>query len=208
MLLSLLAGCGGGDFSASPSGPAVISTGQQQELTPLPAIVFDDMIEDPFVAMVGDAEGKAVLRLTLFETAPGVYSGDGAMERSTSMGGEEPIFSDIYYRVNFRDLKPDAPGQCEIPAFNISGQSSAWGGDEELGRYNILVRSNRQIPAEYELTASGDTARLRLTIAAFEFVFTGSVTRAEPVSPKSDRLDGRCISINSIFYENGKSYNH
>ena len=182
------------------------------ELAPVPAIVFDTAIDDPIAAKLGAgfAEGKATLKLTLYETAPGVYSGDGSLVRAASMSaaltGSDNSY-DMYYRLSFQDLKPGAAGRQTTPMFNIIDQR--FFGFEGLGEslYDTRLRTNQMMPAEYKLTVEGDTARLYLNIM-YEFEFTGSLTEAAPKGPDPGKTAGRGISVNSTFYETGKSYNH
>jgi len=178
-------------------------------------IVFDDTIVDPLFQMMGGAgvhvEGSAVLKLALSETSPGVYAGDGTLERETLMGGashDVTNISSIYYRLSFRDIKPDEPGQGVTAMFNITDNSSAFGGEDgDLGVWDIHMRYNQQMPAGYKLTFEGDKARLFIN-TGFGFEFTGSIAQADPGKPKPEQKIGSSISVNSVFYETGEIFNH
>jgi len=189
---------------------------ESRQPDPVPAIVFDAMIDDPFVARMNSpgiyAEGKAVLKLTLYETAPGIYSGDGTLDRTISMGGTQGAAqnsSETYYRLSFQDLRPGMSGESTLAAFLVYDSSTLYGGvDEGLGVWNIHVRTNQLTPVGYCLDVwEGGTARLFLNIG-FEFEFTGSITQAPPVQQNLDHISGRGVSVNSVFYETGRSYNH
>jgi len=211
-----------GATETSPPDGSVTPATKTPEDSPEPekvrAIVFEETIDDPLIARMSGApgvEGNVTLRLTLYETAPGVYTGDGMMERVTSMGGASEVVknvSEIYYRLSFQDLKPGELGHGTTPVFNITDNTSVYGGDGDLGVWGIHVRSNQQMPTEYKLTLEGNTAQLYMKPSVenvgFEFEFTGSVTVATAEKPNLDRINGRCISVNSTYYETGKDYNH
>ena len=209
----MLAGCG-----SQPSGDAITESPAAEteaELVPAPFIVFDNTITDPLFSMMGGTgvhvEGSAVLKLTLSETEPGVYSGEGTMERTTLMGGashDVTNASEIYYRLSFQDIKPDEPGQCVIAMFNITDNSTAFGNEDgDLGVWDIHMRYNQQMPAGYKLTLDGDTASLFIN-TGFGFEFTGSVADADPGKIKPGQNGGSSISVNSVFYETGEIFNH
>lgn len=223
LVLSLLAACGSDKTEAAPGAGGKAVAGRKTQpgarenagtenpvaesaLPPIPAIVFDETVADPFLEKVGNmpgAEGTATLSLTLLETSPGVYTGDGALIRKTKMQARDTVMtSDIYYRLSFQELKTGEASRCIAAAFNVTDQSGPF--DTGLSVYNTHVRATQLKEAEFLLTVDGDAARL----AGFECEFSGGVTQSPPVNPSFGSLTGRALCINGTFYESGKSYNH
>jgi len=218
LVTTILAGCGSqpADNENAPVDTVLTeeSPGEssEQELFPSGDIVFDDTIKDPLAAMMGGgAEGEATIKLTLYETGPGVYSGDGMMVRTTSTGGVSggsKNASEVYYRLSFHDIRANDSDRCVISMFSVTDSSNVFGSeDRELGAWDIHMRSNQKMPSEYQLAVKGDSARLFIN-TGIGFEFTGSITQDVPVKPGPDRSKESCISVNSIFYETGNTYNH
>ena len=180
------------------------------ELAPVPAIVFDDAADDPMNRIVPGMGGVASLKLTLYETSPGVYSGDGVFERTLAVGSSEAerVNSKYNYRLSFEGLKAGASGHCPVVMMNDHDINAAWAGHTESGFYKARVLSTGRAPLEYLFETDGGSAALSLGSGAGATVFNGKLTQAAPAAANPGRADGLCISVNSTFYETGKSYNH
>jgi hypothetical protein len=180
-----------------------------QEL--LHAIVFDDKNDDNMSAKAPGMSGSSSLKLTLYETAPGVYAGDGIMER-TMISEYAPNTTSYHtaFRISFDAIQPGQTVKCTAVAMHTYDESSAWGSNPALGIYKPRVRYTQQMPLEYRLDIDGSTAQLVSVRSNGETPFHGVLvlTEAPPAKPDLGPLSGRCISVNSVFSEYDKSYNH
>jgi len=181
----------------------------EENLQPVRAIVFEETIADPLVALMGDAvafDGTAAISLMLFEDSPDTFGGTGILRRHIEVHLGDRTATDSQYRLVFSELKPGNTLQA-ISLTQVNAEQSIPAGTPELGAWNTQLFSTRQIPVECILSLDGDAAQMHVKIENFEYAFSGKSILLSPQKPASV-FAGRAISINSTFFEHGKPYNH
>jgi len=199
---------------SEPGTGTVTGTGAspEPEVAGEPAIVFNDTIEDPMVAIMAgsaDVEGTATLELILYETSPGVYSGDGTIKRDTEMRpqGGGGYFIKSTSRLFFENIKPGEPVLVNVLTYADGNTELPVGGDSSYGVWKVRPLYTSCMPTEYTITVDGNTAKLNFD-NDISYSFTGEVTQAAPFTPNTDMIDGRCIAVNSTYMQTGQEYNH
>jgi hypothetical protein len=215
----------------SASTPGTTEEATHTEPPMVKAIVFDDTIEgdDTFSGIEGSRMSQT-LRLILFEISPGVYEGEGTFTKQQYSPGHpslrDVITIDYFTSIDsmkylyFPDMKPGESTGCN--KFNWSEYTEKQTarvmksdyyntpGDNYFGTLN--TKSNliwaKPDTEEYTLSFDGDAAQFRVKYE--DVVFHGTIAELPPVKPdrRLDRLDGKCVSINSAYMERDKKVNY
>jgi len=215
LLVSLTAGC---STESKPLNIAIPGTGTTESggsesgsappLSEVRAIIFDEVKNElggDYTGMPG-AKGTTSLQLTLYETAPGVFTGNGILSVSMAMGfgGLASVSTTSMQRLFFQDLKPGG-GECTALTFTDAKTSMSMSG-EHMGAYTTHNLFTLISPIDCSFTLDGDPTVATLKIGLHP-AFSGSYEMVSPAAPRTDQLDGRCISVNSTYKESGKDYN-
>jgi len=180
------------------------------ELPLVRAIVFDSTVDTPSMAYSGEGmqiEANMTLKLTLFETAPDVFVGEGIFDAPSKMQMlTTTTTTQSRTRLTFQSVVPgEAGGHTELSNIEYASRETSVGLPFDYSLHIALPTVFK-----YKLTVDGDAALMSVTLGNEELIFEGICTQLPPKkpTPRLDALDGRCIAVNSTFMESGKSHNH
>ena len=214
ILVFSLAACSGQTAadSVAPSSQSPAPT-----LPPVRAVVFDMTIDDPVQASLqgggatAKVNNKASLKLTLYETEPGVFKGEGVYYRTFDNQLPYHKFSGgSYYCTGSLSLKPGGDVRVSMLGRGAWHDKSTVFANPELGvsvydkNYNLLDSFG------LTLAVDGNAAKLTITPnnALAPSVFAGQVTTLSPPAENTAftaPID-KMIYINSTFHPSGGGY--
>ena len=186
-------------------------------LPPVRAVVFDTTIDDPVQASLqgGGAtdkvDNKASLKLTLYETAPGVFEGEGTYGRT--FDNQLPYHKwrgGCYYRTGSISLKSGDSTQTTMPARADWHDETGVFANPELGVFVYDKNYNLRDSFGLTLSIDGDVAKLTFSpdSALAPSTFEGKVTELSPAVENAvfTAPTDKMIYINSTFRPAGNGY--
>ena len=210
--------------STMPTAPA---TPETSAATPSPsaaptttlvrAVVFDTTLNDipPDMPDAASLKSDDTLKMTLYETSPGVFEGEGVNIVDTgSISGTTVDTSLIYYyRIPHIKLTLGVAGELETRNW-YEGSMTEYDGyswDSKLGSttHPMYITMYPDYPSTALLTVDGDSAKFTMSGNGADTVYDGKCVQLPlPDSTVISLPAEKNISINTIYKESNQPLNH